>query len=101
MIERWQFWLFVVLGAAAIGLAVINGTLFVSNRSLQAAVNNRQQFVLQSMQLETLYREMVKSLADLSARNNDDQLRALLKTHGITFTVNPPAPTNVPRAPKK
>ncbi len=101
MIEKWQFWLLVLLSAATIGLALVNGMLFVSNRSLQAAVNNRQQFVIQSIQLETLYREMIKTLADLSARNNDEQLRDLLKTHGITFTVNPPAPSAGSRTPKK
>jgi hypothetical protein len=101
LIKRWQYWLLTILAAAAIGLAVINGTVFVSNRNLQVAVNNRQQFVLQSMQLEALYREMVKALADLSARSNDDQLRNLLKAHGITYTVNPPAaPPTPPRAQK-
>ena len=99
--EKWQFRLLVLLSTAAIGLAVVNGTVFTSNRSLQAEVNNRQQFVLQSIQLETLYREMVKSLADLSARSNDEQLRSLLKTHGITFTVNPPAPSTPQRVPRK
>jgi hypothetical protein len=64
-------------------------------------VNSRQQFIQQSIQLEGLYREMVKALADLSAKNNDVQLRDLLKTHGITFTVNPGAPGTPPRTTKK
>ncbi len=101
VIQRWQFLLLTVIGAAAICLAILNGILFVSNRSLQTTVSNRQQFVLQSVQLETLYREMIKTLADLSARNNDEELRNLLKNHGITFTVNPPAPPSAPKGSKK
>jgi D-alanine-D-alanine ligase-like ATP-grasp enzyme len=47
--------------------------------------------VQQSLQLEGLYREIVRALAELGARNNDEQVRGLLQQHGISYTVNPPA----------
>lgn len=65
------------------------------NRGLQAEVNARQQYVQQSVQLEGLYREIVRALAELGARNNDTQVRDMLARHGITYTANPgtaPAP---------
>lgn len=98
MLKRWQYWLLMAGAAIIIMLAIINATLFLRNRSMQANVNNRQQFIQQSIQLEGLYREMVKALADLSAKNNDEQLRDLLKTHGFTFAVNPPATAIPPKA---
>ena len=70
MVTRWQYWLLILVAASALVLVVINAILFVGNRGIQAEVNNRQQFVQQSIQLEVLYREMAKALADLSARDN-------------------------------
>ena len=101
MVTRWQYWLLILVAASALVLGVINAILFVENRGIQAEVNNRQQFVQQSIQLEVLYREMAKALADLSARDNDEQLRSLLKAHGITFTMNPSGPSNPPRGSRK
>lgn len=101
MLKRWQYWLLTIGAAAGIALAVFNATMFVRNRSIQADVNNRQQYIQQSIQLEGLYREIVKSLADLSAKKNDEQLRDLLKTHGFTVTVNPVAPPSLPKAPRR
>jgi hypothetical protein len=51
----------------------------------------RQQYVQQSVQLEGLYREIIRALAELGARNNDQDVRAMLQRHGISYTVNPPA----------
>ena len=92
LLERsWFRW--VLSGIAALGLVfvVVNIFLFLGNRSIQGEVNDRQQFINQSIQLDRLNRELIAALANLAARNNDDQLRNLLASHGITFTVNPPA----------
>jgi ABC-type transport system involved in cytochrome bd biosynthesis fused ATPase/permease subunit len=91
MVSRWQYRFLTIAAALIVVLAIINATLFVGNRRIQATVNNRQQYIQQSIQLEGLYTEIVKSLADLSAKQNDEQLRDLLKTHGFTITVNPVA----------
>ena len=64
--------------------------IFGQNRQAQAEVNARGQYIQQSAQLEPLYREMVKALADFSVRNNDLQLRELLAKQGITVSANPP-----------
>ncbi len=89
--NRWQFWTGTVVGAASVLLMGANLGLGIANRGLQGEIAVRQQYVQQSVQLEGLYREIVRALAELGARNNDEAVRALLQRHGITYSVNPPA----------
>ena len=98
---RTQFWIATVLGLVSLALLALNFTLLHGNRAVQREVASRQQFVQQSVQLEGLYREIVRALAELAARNNDEAVRAMLARHGITYTVNPPAqaPAAVPAQP--
>jgi hypothetical protein len=91
MVRSWQFWVLTTLAGLTIVAALVNARLFVGNRELQAAITSRQQFIVQSMQLQNLYTEIARALADLSARSNDDEIRALLQDRGITFTFTPPA----------
>lgn len=89
--SRTQYWVATVLGAVCLLLALGNVTLASMNRGLQGDIAQRQQYVQQSVQLEGLYREIIRALAELGARNNDQDVRALLQRHGISYTVNPPA----------
>ena len=86
-----QFWSATALGALCLVLALANVSMASMNRSLQSDIGVRQQYVQQSVQLEGLYREIVRTLAELGARNNDQDVRALLQQHGISYTVNAPA----------
>lgn len=76
----------------AVTMVVINAVLFVGNREVQIDLNARAQFVQQSMQLEGLFNEMVRALAELAVRNDDAQLKALLHDAGVTYTVTPAVP---------
>ncbi len=101
---RTQFWIVTVLAAASLFLLALNFYLLLGNRAVQKEVASRQQFVQQSVQLEGLYREIVRALAELAARNNDEAVRAMLAKHGITYTVNPPAasaPAPAPATPPR
>lgn len=73
---------------AALLAAVASVALGRMNQSLQAEVAERQQFVQQSLQLEGLYRDIVRGLAELGARHQDEPVRELLQRHGISYTVN-------------
>lgn len=80
-----------VLGAAAtLLLAATCVALGRLNQGLRAQVAERQQFVQQSLPLEGLYRDIVRGLAELAARHQDDPVRELLQRHGISYTVNDP-----------
>ena len=85
--KEWQFWTITGVGGLALIIVVVNIFLFVQNRSLQLEVNNRQLFINQSMQFEQLNREIINALANLTIKNNDDDLKQLLATHGITVSV--------------
>lgn len=98
---RLEFWIATFLGGSCVALMVANVTLASLNRGLQADVGVRQQYVQQSVQLEGLYREIVRALAELGARNNDQDVRTLLQRHGITYSLNAPAPAPAPVAPRK
>jgi flagellar basal body-associated protein FliL len=89
----FQYRVLVVLGALALALAIVNAVMFSNNRQAQNELATRGQYIQQSLQLEPLYQSLIKSLADLAAKDNDAQLRDLLASQGISFSANPqPAP---------
>ena len=88
---RAQYWIVTLLATLCLAAMLANVTLSTLNRAAQADVTTRQQFVQQSVQLEGLYREIVRTLAELGARNNDEDVRSLLQRHGISYSVNAPA----------
>jgi hypothetical protein len=88
MLLKWQYDLLVALGALALLLVLANGLLFTQNRSRQGALNQRQQFVQQTVQLEALYNEIVKTLAQMAVKGNDREVLNMLAAQGLTVTVN-------------
>ena len=98
MLKKWQYQLLTAMGALALVLVILNGTLFTINRNAQAAINTRQQFIQQTVQLEGLYREIVKGLAELGVKNSDTQIIQMLAALGINVSANPPAAVAAPGA---
>lgn len=90
--SKTQYWILTLIAAVGFVAMLVNVAFGVSNSNARTDVTQRQQFVQQSVQLEGLYKEIVRSLAELGARNNDGDVKALLQKHGITYNVNPPAP---------
>lgn len=86
-----QYRALIALGALALILSVVNAVMFSSNRQTQNELAARAQYIQQSLQLEPLYQSLIKSLADLAAKDNDSHLRELLASQGISFTANTPA----------
>jgi hypothetical protein len=72
-------------------LALVNVLLSLGNQSLRLEVNERQQFITQSIQLEGLHREIVGALASVAVKNKDEQLKSLLASQGISFVGDPRA----------
>jgi hypothetical protein len=90
VLNKPQFFLLNGLGVAALVLAISNIVLFNGNRSAQNEFSLRAQTIQQSLQLEPVYQGLIRSLAELSAKHNDAQLRDLLASQGITFSAKQP-----------
>jgi hypothetical protein len=99
MLRAWQHRLLVALGVLALLLVIGNAVLFVQNRSAQTEINERQQYLQQTVGLESLYRDIVRALAELGVKNNDPQLLRMLAAQGINVSVTPAAPAPAPAAP--
>ena len=72
-------------------LVLVNVLLSLGNQSLRLDVTERRQFITQSVQLEDLHREIVAALASIAVKDNDEQLKSLLASQGISFVGNPKA----------
>jgi len=83
-----------LLGFLTLILVFVNMFLLVGNQSLQSVVAERQQFIMQSIQMQGPAREIIGAMANLAVRTDDEQLKQLLAKHGITVSVNPSGPAN-------
>jgi hypothetical protein len=78
-----------ILAGLTFLLVVVNIVLLLGNQSIQAEVNERQQFIAQSIQLESLSRQVIGVLANMAVKTNDEQLKKLLASSGVNLTPNP------------
>jgi hypothetical protein len=98
-------WLYrVVVGLSGFGLTlvIVYIILVQDNRSVQLQVNQRQQFINQSMQLGRVNEALIRALAAAAVNNKDDKLRDLLAQHGITINAaGEPVPSIATPPPEK
>ena len=91
-----QYYTVTLIAGACFVAMLASITLGYNNAKARAEVNQRQQFVQQSVQLEGLYKEIVRALAEMGARNNDGDVKAMLQKNGITYTPNVAASATTP-----
>ena len=101
MLKRWEFAILIVLALSTAIVVMFNMQRFSANRELQFEVNQRAQFVQQTIPLENLSRDIALALAQLGVRSQDEQIRALLNSLGITVNVSQPPAPPAPTAPGK
>lgn len=89
--KKSEFMIATGIGALSLALVITNIVLVGQNRQAQADTTSRAQFIQQSVQLEVLYMDIVKALADLAVRNQDQDLKNVLSAQGISVTP-PPGP---------
>jgi len=77
----------VALSGITLVLVVAYIVLAQENRSVQAEVSQRQQYINQSIRLGRINDALIRALAAAAVDNNDDKLRELLAQNGIT--INP------------
>ncbi|MGD0842502.1 MAG: hypothetical protein ABSA32_15230 [Candidatus Acidiferrales bacterium] len=99
MLKTFQYWLLCGLGAIAIVLVGANIWLYVRNRSVEAEVNARAQYIQQTAPINDLHQQMARALAELAIKNNDEQLLMLLSDQGITINRTSTVPANSAPAP--
>lgn len=89
MLKPAQYWLLSTLAVACVVIVGVNAGLYFTNRSAQALVSARAQYIQQTQPIGALYQEIAKALASLAMEDNDDAVKALLAGEG--FTINPTA----------
>jgi len=78
-------------------LVIVNSILVLGNVSRQTDVNQRQQFINQSVQLSRISQALVNALAQSAVENGDNDIKELLAESG--FTIQPANPqTETPPA---
>jgi hypothetical protein len=90
-----------VLAGVSLVLVIVNGVMALANRSTQADVNGRGQFIAQSAQLGNLERQIIQAAANAAINSKDTRLGDLLTANGIQYqaAANPPATAAQPASP--
>src|SRR5271170_2810359 len=85
----------IVLALSGITLVLVVVYLYQvqANRSVQAEVNQRQQFINQSIQFNRINDALIRALAATAVSDKDDKLRDLLAQNGITINPTTGAPS--------
>jgi cell division protein FtsL len=86
------------LASLILVLVIINIILGLGNQSIQAEVSERQQIIAQTLQLETLNRQLIGVLANMAIKTNDEALKKILADSGINLgPVQPATPAPAKR----
>jgi hypothetical protein len=81
--------IFTAWSAVILVFVIVNILVALGNQSIQAEVAERQQEIAQTIQLETLNRQLITVLANMAIKTNDEQLKKLLAETGINLDVAP------------
>jgi len=90
--DGWLYRLLVALSGITLVLVVVYIVVIQDNRSIQAEVNQRQQFINQSIQLGRIDDALVRALAAAAVSNKDVKLRELLAQNRIAINPTTGAP---------
>jgi hypothetical protein len=84
-----------ILSSLVLLLVLGDMLLAIGNQSMQVEVSERQQFIAQAIQLDTLSRQVVGVLANLAMKTNDEPLKKLLAASGVNLdATGGPAPAS-------
>ena len=82
-------WVLTALAGLMLGLVLVNVLCSLGNQSLRLAVNEHQQVITQSIQLQELSQEIIGGIASIALTDGDEQLKSLLASQGIGFVDDP------------
>jgi hypothetical protein len=92
----WVYRIVLALSGITLVLVVVYLYLVQANRSVQAEVNQRQQFINQSIQFNRVNDALIRALAATAVSEKDDKLRDLLAQNGISINPTTGAPSVSP-----
>ena len=81
--------LLIAWSALILVLVIVNILIGMGNQSIQTVVGERQQDIAQTIQLETLNRQLITVLANMALKTNDERLKKLLAETGINLDAAP------------
>jgi hypothetical protein len=99
--DGWVYRIILALSGITLILVVVYLILVEQNRSVQAEVARRQQFINQSIQLNRVNDALLRTLATTAVNDKDDKLRELLAQNGITIDAKTGAPVPAAESPVK
>jgi len=79
-------WVLTILSSLILLLVMVNIFVALGNQSIQSEVGERQQVIAQTIQLETLNRQLINVLANLALKTNDEGLKKVLAAGGINLS---------------
>jgi hypothetical protein len=94
--DGWVYRIVLALSGITFILVVVYLFVVQQNRSVQAEVNQRQQFINQSIQFNRVNDALIRALAAVAVSDKDDKLRDLLAQNGITINAKTGAPVAAP-----
>lgn len=97
--EGWVDRIVLALSGITLVLVVVYLVFAQENRSLQAEVSQRQQFISQSIEFNRINNALIQAIAGSAVAGKDDKLRDLLTQNGITINPATGAPSGRPSAP--
>jgi hypothetical protein len=97
MRDKLLYWSALSMGILAFIIFASNVAIINGNRASQLAMNERQNFIANIQNLSTLNQNLAQTLADISAKEKDSELKDMLASLGIV--VSTPAVVNADEAP--
>jgi hypothetical protein len=91
--DGWVYRVTLALSGITLVLLVVYMFLVQQNRSVQAKINQRQQFIDQSIEFSRVNNALVQAIARAAVSGKDDKLRSLLTQNGIAIDPTTGAPS--------
>jgi hypothetical protein len=92
--DGWGYRIILALSGITLLLVVVYLYLGQTNRSIQAELNQRQQFINQSIEFNRVNNALIQAIATTAAKDKDDKLRDLLAQSGVTINTETGASPN-------
>ena len=99
LLRAWFGRLPTVFTGVSLVLVLVNGILFLANRSTQADVTARGQYITQTVQLDRISQAIVRAAATAAVNDKDQRLGDVLAANGIRYEVAPPGADQANPAP--